>query len=254
MSRVTAGRGTATDSDREVTTSPDAAPAVPTDDSPCVVLVPGLGLDARAWSGLWPYLATGSTVLTLPAMGRDASGGADLSAQAHARRLAPQLPPGGGLVLVGHSASCQVVVEVAARDSRVRALVLIGPTTDPSSAAWPRMLAQWLRTARHEKPWEVGVLAPQYRRTGPVAMVRGMDGIRRHRIDLALTSVPARVVVIRGEHDRIASAPWCDRLAACSAGAVTTVAGAGHMVPLTHPHVVGDAINLLCAPPRAVGQ
>ena len=210
---------------------------------PLVVLVPGLGLDARAWSRVLPYLTTASSVVTLPAMGRPASAGADLRAPALARALAQELPPGGALVLVGHSGSCQVVVELAVHDVRVSALVLVGPTTDPAAATWPRILARWLRTARHEKAWEIPVLAPQYRRTGLVSLLRAMDRLRRHRLDRPLAGVPLPVVVVRGEHDHIASATWCEVLARMSGGSVTTGADAGHMVPLTHPHLVADAVG-----------
>jgi len=218
--------------------------------TPAVVLVPGLGLDARSWRGVWPHLRRTSTVVTLPAMGLPARGVADLSVPAQARRLLTQLPLRGNVILVGHSASCQVVVELAARSQRVHALVLVGPTTDPTAATWPRLVMQWLRTARHERPWEPGVLAPQYRRTGLVSLGRGMDQMRRHRTDTALTGVSTKVIVIRGEHDRIATAPWCHLLAALSGGSVTTVAGAGHMVPLTHPQLVGRAIERLCRDDR----
>ena len=217
-------------------------------------MVPGLGLDARSWSGVLPYLTTASTVLTLPGMGQPARRDADLTAPGLARRLGRLLPPHGGLVLVGHSASCQVVVELALRDTRVRGLVLVGPTTDPAAATWPRMVTQWLRTARHEQLWEAAVLAPQYRRTGPASMLHCMERVRRHRIDLALASVAAQVVIVRGEHDHIAPARWCDELASLSGGSVTTSVDAGHMVPLTHPRVVGESINeVLTGPGPAAG-
>ena len=215
---------------------------------PLVVLVPGLGLDARAWRWVWPLLRGPSTVLTLPSMGRRAPTGADLGVPVLARELASMLPePAGpaepaGLVLVGHSASCQVVVAAAAHLPGVRGLVLVGPTTDPEAAAWPRMIARWVRTARHERAWEPTVLAPQYARTGIGSMVRGMDRVREHRVDLALASLPAPVQVVRGEHDVIADARWCDLLARRGGGTLTTVAGAAHMVPLTHPGAVADAV------------
>jgi pimeloyl-ACP methyl ester carboxylesterase len=206
------------------------------------VLVPGLGLDARAWSRVLPRLTTASTVVTLPTMGRPASARADLRAPALARALAQELPRGAALVLVGHSASCQVVVELATHDPRVRALVLVGPTTDPAAATWPRIIGRWLRTARHEKAWEIPVLAPQYRRTGLASLMRGMDQLRRHRLDRALARVSVPVVVVRGEHDHIASSSWCEGLSRLSGGSVTTGGGAGHMVPLTHPQFVADAV------------
>ena len=87
------------------------------------------------------------------------------------------------------------------------------------------------------------MLAPQYRRTGLVSLLRGMDRLRRHRLDRALAEASVPVVVVRGEHDHIASASWCEALARLSGGSVTTGAGAGHMVPLTHPHLVADAVG-----------
>lgn len=210
-----------------------------------VVLVPGLGLDARAWRGVRALLPGPSAVLTLPAMGVAAAPGVPLGVEDHAARLLGLLPEQEGLVLVGHSASCPVVVEVARRTDRVRGLVLVGPTTDPAAATWSRIAAQWLRTASHERLWEVGVLAPQYRATGVRSMLRGMDAMRRYRTDVGLAAASRPTRIVRGEHDRIASLDWCRHLARTSPASVTTVPGAGHMVPLTHPEAVVDAIEAL---------
>jgi pimeloyl-ACP methyl ester carboxylesterase len=206
-----------------------------------VVLVPGLGLDARAWARVREQLPPDATVKLLPALGRPRHGPTDLRAQAQAGRLLAALPPGRRVVLVGHSASCPVVVEAAARAEQVVGLVLVGPVTDPRARTWPRMLGQWLRTAAHERLWELPVLAPQYRRTGVSAMVRGMNAVRGYRTDEGLARLAVPVQVIRGEHDRIAPADWCRVLAKSGSGAMTSVAGAAHMVPLTHPQVVADA-------------
>lgn len=228
------------------------APRARAADGLLVVLVPGLGLDARAWRLVWPLLAGPCTVLTLPSMGRPAARRSDLSVEGQAERLGAVLPAGNTLVLVGHSASCPVVVETAARHSSVVGLVLVGPVTDPAAATWPRMLGQWGRTAGHERPWEVGVLAPQYRRTGVSSMARGMEHVRRYRTDVALSALTLPVRIVRGEHDRIAPQGWCADLAAAADGSVTTVPGAAHMVPLTHPHAVVGAVDAIRgpAPPR----
>ena len=233
-------------------------PVPPARDLATLVVVPGLGLDARSWSAVWPHLPWTSTVVTLPAMGRAAPAGLELGAEAQAARLCARLPAGRPLVLAGHSASCQVVVEVAARDERVAGLVLVGPTTDPTQSSWPRTLTQWARTARHERVWEPGILAPQYRRTGPVSMLRGMDRLLSHRVDHTLAtlepSAGVAVRVVRGEHDEISGSRWCAALAAAGGGTVTTVADAAHMVPLTHPAalaaVVVDALTAAGAPGR----
>lgn len=206
-----------------------------------VVLVPGLGLTAREWRGVRALLDGASAVVPLPSMGLGALRGTDLSVEAQADRVAALLPLAPAVV-VGHSASCPVVVEVARR-VRVAGLVLVGPVTDPRAATWPRMVAQSLRTARHERPWEAPALVPQYARTGAASMRRGMTVVRRYRTDHALADVDVPVEVVRGERDRIAPSDWCRTLSPH----VTTVAGAGHMVPLTHPQAVADAVRRVAA-------
>lgn len=204
-----------------------------------VVLVPGLGLTAREWRGVRRLLDGPVAVLPLPSMGLGALRRTDLAVEAQADRVVALLPAAPA-VLVGHSASCPVVVEVARRVP-VAGLVLVGPVTDPRAGTWPRMVVQWLRTARHERPWEAPALVPQYARTGVESMRRGIDVVRRYRTDLALADVGAPVEVVRGEHDRIAPWDWCRTLSP----RVTTVPGAGHMVPLTHPRAVSDAVRRL---------
>lgn len=210
-----------------------------------VVLVPGLGLDARAWALVQRRLTGPSVVVPLPAMGLPAGRGAELRVERLSRRLVAALPHGGQVILVGHSASCPVVVDAATRTSAVAGVVLIGPVTDPAALTWPRMLARWMRTAGHERLWEVPVLAPQYRSTGVLSMVRGMNQTRRYRTDAALSTVSVPTIVIRGRHDRIAPARWCDQLAVTARTAVISVPKAAHMVPLTHPDVIAEAVERL---------
>lgn len=136
-----------------------------------------------------------------------------------------------------------MVVDAATRTSAVVGLVLVGPVTDPDAVSWPGMLVRWLRTARHERLWELPVLAPQYRSTGVRSMVRGMNHVRRYRTDAGLSTLSLPTIVVRGQHDRIAPGPWCDRLAVTTRSAVTSVPGAAHMVPLTHPHVIAEAAD-----------
>jgi len=213
------------------------------------VLVPGLGLDHREWRAVRRGLAA-SVVLPLPSMGLGAPRGTDLTVQAHAERVVRLLPPGRDVVLVGHSAGCAVVVEVARRAAAtgrtaVAGLVLVGPVTDPRATTWPRMVGQWLCTARRERVGELRSLVPQYSSTGASSMLRGMDAMRRYRTDHALRTVRVAVEVVRGEHDRIAPLDWCERLV--GPAHVTTVAGAGHMVPLTDPAAVAGAVRRVLA-------
>jgi pimeloyl-ACP methyl ester carboxylesterase len=210
-----------------------------------VVFVPGLGLDGRSWRHVREELRGPSAVVLLPSMGRRAPRGTHLSVERQAQRLLEALPEGEAVILVGHSASCPVVVEAASRTPDVVGLVLVGPVTDPGARTWPRMLAQWARTAGHERLGEAPALAPQYRHTGILGMLRGMDAIRRFRTDVALSRLALPVEIVRGDTDRIASQDWSSVLRRVSDGRLTTVPGAAHMVPLTHPHAVVAAVDRL---------
>lgn len=214
---------------------------------PVVVLVPGLGLDARAWEPVRQRLRGAARIVLLPSLGRWAPRRADLHVERQAQRLLDELVDDEGVVLVGHSASCAVAVDVAATSAAVVGLVLVGPVTDPRASTWPRMLAQWLRTATHERLGEIPVLAPQYRRTGAVAILRGMDAVRSYRTDSVIARLDLPVVILRGSHDRIAPHDWSSRLADLAGGRLDTVDGAAHMVPLTHPEAVVEAVRHVVA-------
>ncbi len=225
-------------------TLPDQQPSHrPSGSGATVVFVPGLGLDARSWAAVRATMSAPGIVVSLPSLGRHAGTGADLHVEAQARRVLAALPATGDVILVGHSAGCPVVVDVAARHPGVVGLVLVGPVTDPRARSWPRMLAQWLGTAVHENLSETAVLVPQYRWTGSASMLRGMTRIRRYRPDVALARLPVPTHVIRGQRDRIASAQWCAELTRSPLVDLVSVPRAAHMVPLTHPRVVVDSIE-----------
>src|SRR3954447_6316346 len=120
-----------------------------------IVLVPGLGLDARSWSRVLERLT--ATVVHLPGMGltKPVPSLDDL-----AERLLDGLG-NGSVVLVGHSQSCQVVV-AAARDPRVTALVLLGPTTDPRLRSAAGLAGRWVRTALGEQWWQLPLVLAQW--------------------------------------------------------------------------------------------
>ena len=210
------------------------------------VLVPGLGLSGASWGPTLRVLGAGAEVVTLPGFGRRVRRGAALDPPAQAARVLEAADIAGRVVL-GHSASCQVVVEAAARAPRPpAALVLVGPTTDPSGCTWPRLLERWLRTAAHEWPAQAPLLVRDYLRTGPLGMARTLDVVRCHRIEAALGSIRCRVLVVRGRHDRIAPAGWAEHLARTApAGRAFTLPAGGHMVPLTHPELLAPVVSRL---------
>jgi pimeloyl-ACP methyl ester carboxylesterase len=200
---------------------------------------------ARTLRLLQPF--TRSTVVALPGYGVPRRPGEALDPTALAARLLRRLDALRirRTVLLGHSASCQIVTEAAVQDpARVIGLTLVGPTTDPRAAGWPAIAARWLATAIWERPGQVPVLVRDYRQSGLTTMARAMDAVRRRRIDHALAQVTCPVLVVRGRHDRIAPADWIAALAelAPHARAVTLPVGA-HMVPITHPNPLATQLE-----------
>jgi pimeloyl-ACP methyl ester carboxylesterase len=210
-----------------------------------VVAVPGLGLSvAVAGRALDRLPGITRKVVLVPAFGHGASRRTDVAPGPLAELLLADLPTECPVVLVGHSASCQIVAEVALRKpGRVAGLVLVGPTTDPRAATWPGLVRRWLRTAAHERPGQIPLLVRAYARTGLVSMARGMDAARRHRLDRTLAGVTCPVLVVRGRADAICPADWAAALAAAAPqGSVETLPAGAHMVPVTHPEALAARI------------
>lgn len=223
------------------------------DASPRLLCVPGLGLDGAAWRPTIHALrgrerCAAEMVAPLPGYGLRPTGDDDLRPASLAARLATEwlADPSAPTVLMGHSASCQIVAHAADLVAdRVCALVLVGPTTDPRAASWPRLTERWVRTALWERPSQVPLLARTYSRTGLLWIRRAMDAARREDVRASLREVGCPVLVVRGRHDRICPADWTRELvtaAPAGSGTVTLRKGA-HMVPLTHGEMLAAAVD-----------
>jgi pimeloyl-ACP methyl ester carboxylesterase len=205
-----------------------------------IVLVPGLGLDARSWSRVRDRLP--AAVVHLPGMGL-------AKPVPSLDRLAGRLLDGlgaGPVVLVGHSQSCQVVA-AAAVDPRVRALVLLGPTTDPRLRSAAGLAGRWLRTALAEQWWQLPLVAAQWWHTGPRAMRALWRAAAPDPIADRLRAVAVPVLVVRGTRDRLCDADWARTVAAAAPhGRLVELPGAAHMTPLTRP---AEVAVLVCSAP-----
>jgi pimeloyl-ACP methyl ester carboxylesterase len=204
---------------------------------PRLVLVPGLGLDARSSRRLRRRVA--ADVVLLPGMGRSAPVPCldDLAA-----RLRDRLGP-GPVVLAGHSQGCQVVA-AAAVDPRVAAVVLFGPSTDPRLRAPSRLARWWLRTAVREPWWQVPLIVAQWLSTGPRVMWALWRVCAPDRIDARLRAVGVPVTVVRGTRDRLCRADWAATVAAAApSGEMLEVPGAAHMTVQTHPDAVAAVLR-----------
>jgi pimeloyl-ACP methyl ester carboxylesterase len=202
------------------------------------VLVPGLGLDERSSRRLRARLT--ATVVLLPGMGLTEPVPA---LEVLADRLLGALGE-GPVVLVGHSQSCQVVAVAAARDDRVVAVVLLGPTTDPRLRSARGLARQWLRTAVREPVWQVPSIAAQWWRTGPRAMAALWRIASPDDTDRRLRDVAVPVTVVRGSRDRLCGHDWAAGLAAAAPeGRLVELPGAAHMTPQTRPDAVAAILR-----------
>lgn len=208
------------------------------------VVVPGIGLDQRAYEATVRHLVGPVSVLRLPGFGLPASGVADLSPPRLADVVVSELEQrdATNVVLLGHSASCQIVAH-AAGHPRVAGVVLVGPTTDPRDRSWRGLAGRWLRTARHEPPRLIPSLTVQYSRTGLVSMARGMGSARHYDIRHPLRQNEKPLVVVRGEYDAIAPLDWAEAVAEAGNGRVVTIPGGGHMVVMTDGGAVAAAVQ-----------
>jgi pimeloyl-ACP methyl ester carboxylesterase len=223
-----------------------------------IVAVPGLGLSRELSTRILNRLPHGSTVVLLPGFGLPADRTAPRSPAELGRLLLARLDQLGyeKAILLGHSASCQIVVHAAAQaPGRVEALVLIGPTTDPQARTWPRLMSRWVRTAVWERPRQIPLLLRDYHDTGIGAMTRGMNAARRDRIDHILAAVEAPVLIMRGRHDHISPNRWTLELAATAPrGQAQTLPSGAHMVPFTHADALAERIQAFLGHTAATGR
>jgi len=214
------------------------------DRQPQLVIVPGLGLDARSWAPTLRHLGWPSRVLLLPGYGLRAPAHADLSPRTLAEAVLAddslgRLADRGPIVLAGHSSGCQVAARVAAQAGElVDRLVLVAPTTDPRARGWALLAQRWLRTASHEDPRQVPQLVQQYAATGIGVMARAMDAARHDPIRDALGRLRCPLLVLRGPRDRISPRDW-----AAALGPTVTLPAGGHMVPWTQGRAVARCIE-----------
>jgi pimeloyl-ACP methyl ester carboxylesterase len=216
-----------------------------------VVLVPGLGLGPKSYGPTVEHLTAQYRIVTLPGYGDPAGPRDDLRPQALGTALADKIRERS--VLVGHSASCQIVVETAvAFPELVHALVLIGPTGDIRASSWPTLVARWLGSAVPESPRLIPALAPQYARTTLSTIARAAEAARHHDLAGIITRVRAPVVIVRCRDDHLSPAEWTDRLAELTHGEARTLATGSHMPVLTNGPELAALIQRAAAlPPTA---
>jgi len=194
---------------------------------------------------------------------------------AHAAALLDALGTGPATV-VGHSSSTLIVLELAtARPDLVRRMVLsepplIDPLLDPADVAevgarvGAAIGAAMAATARGDRAGAYdafmgAVCGPAHRRV--VAEVLGADGLARAERDARffftnevpglagwtppdLSGIPAQALLVAGAESPGATQRLVEGLAGRLPHAeVARIAGANHLLPLTHPREVADLVT-----------
>ncbi len=151
-------------------------------------------------------------------------------------------------VVVGHSIGAQVAVELASRRPEdVRGLVLAGPTGDPAVRTALHLWRRWIATSPRE-PLAFNALALRELVTvGPGRMV----ATARAAVDdpflakLGRLHVPA--LVVRGEHDRVATAEWAERVReGLGAAPLAVIDGVAHSIVFSAPRQLACLIAGFC--------
>jgi 2-hydroxy-6-oxonona-2,4-dienedioate hydrolase len=148
-------------------------------------------------------------------------------------------------VLVGNSLGCQVIAEMAARSPhRVEAVVLTGPTVDPSGRTHLEQLKRLLIDAARERPSLVFVWL---RSLGEAGLTRAWQTSRyalENRIEDNLPRLLAPVLVVRGTRDPIAPQAWAERIVGLlQRGRLAVIPGGPHALNYSVPDELVSLIH-----------
>jgi pimeloyl-ACP methyl ester carboxylesterase len=204
-------------------------------EGPALVLVHGLGCSADYWvrNGAW-LAAAGYRVLApdLPGFGRTRGPRAGLSIPAQARgiRKFSEAMDLGPAVYLGHSLSCQAVLEFAGNvPGRVAGVILAAPTGDRRRKRLVHEALGFMQDIPREPLSLVPFIADAYLRAGPVRWARTWLAGKTHDAFRAAARVRAPGLVLVGERDPVVSNQFATSIArALPDGRVEMIPDAAH--------------------------
>jgi len=217
------------------------------------VLLHGIGLSHREFGGLARELARFGRVVAfdLPGFGSQPRPRHTVTVEEHAAIVGRALDrlAVGPVVVVGHSMGAQFAIELARQKPHdVAGVVLIGPVVDAGRRTLRDQAIGLLRDSPLEPPRTQVMVAFDYLRCGVPWFLAEAVVMRDYPTEVAIADLTQPVLVIRGEKDPIADAPWCASLAArASDGRTVTIAGHRHNVLHSAPVPTADAIVAFAA-------
>lgn len=170
-----------------------------------------------------------------------------------AERFAEALEPGA--LVVANSMGCQAAAEIAVRRPElVGALVLVGPTIDPTIGGAFGHMARFLVDAWYEPPALTATVVRDYFAMGPLKVRRQASYALAHRLGPLLPLIEQPAIVVRGSHDPLSTAGWAREVAKLlPQGSLVTLAGAAHAAHYSHAREVADLVRRLRGTRAAAG-
>jgi pimeloyl-ACP methyl ester carboxylesterase len=215
-------------------------------DSPgrAFVLVAGIGVAATYFEFLAPTLAQQGDVyaLDLPGFAGMPKTADAPTPQFFADQVEAVLEHYGleRPVIIGHSMGTQVVTEVLRRRHDVEHAVLVSPVVDEREATALRQGVRFAQAATHETLHLAVTAFAAYLLCGVSYFLRVLPHMLRYRMVERLPDVPARILFIRGEFDRVSPRRFHSRLvAAARDGSRWEIEGSAHSV--LNAHALGVA-------------
>jgi pimeloyl-ACP methyl ester carboxylesterase len=206
------------------------------------VLLHGLAVSHRYLMPTAAALPGSVFVPDLPGFGLSGKPARVLNTEQHADVVAAWMDTAGitGAHLLGNSFGCQIAVELAIRRPDLAdLLILVGPTVDPAAPTAGGQIRRWARDLLREDPQQIPILTADIRDAGPRRVLQTLRHAVDHHIERRIPLVDAPILVLRGQHDRIAPAVWATHAAALArTGDAGEVAGAAHNAVTTAAKLV----------------
>jgi len=159
----------------------------------------------------------------------------------------------GAAVLVANSMGCQVAAALATdRPELVEAIVLVGPTVDTQARSARRHVLRLAIDGWYEPPRLTATVVRDYVTSSPADLLRQARFALADRIEERLPRIAAPTLVVRGDHDPLSPARWCEEVVALLPSArLVTIAGGGHAVHYSHPRELAAELSRWLGETRA---
>ena len=214
--------------------------------SPPVVMLPGLGYPGMLAPWMQATAAwTDVTLLDLPGWRRQSTVTCAPTVEDIADAAADwlrrgDLPPA---VVIGHSTAAQAVLRMApAVGEHIRGVVLAGPTIDPEARSSLRLATRYVPSVWREDPRELPAVTGSIVAAGVRPVLTLIRSALADRPEQQITDLRSPALIIAGQRDRVASPPWCQRLAEL-AGARWQLLPGGHNSCFPHAQLADSYVR-----------